>query len=189
MSLSVYIGLLHHPAMDKAGKTVTTAVTNMDLHDLARLAATYEMKAYYVIQPLLLQKRLVKKLLYHWKEGRGADYNPTRKEAFQRVRLSDSLRVAADDIAEETGQRPRIVGTSARPEAANISFPDLREKMKEGGPWLVLFGTGWGMPRDFLESETDFVLEPLQAGQGYNHLSVRTAAAVVIDRLMTEGKR
>ncbi len=184
MSFSVYIGLLHYPALDKSGDIVTTAVTNMDLHDLARLAATYNLAGYYIIQPLELQKRLVKKLLYHWKEGRGADYNPSRKEAFERARLADSLGVAADDIASEQGQRPSIVGTSAREGASNISFPGLRKKMEAGGPWLILFGTGWGMPQDFLKKETDFVLEPIKGMEGYNHLSVRTAAAVITDRLL-----
>ncbi|MFO8056500.1 MAG: RNA methyltransferase [bacterium] len=189
MSSDVYIGLLHHPALDKSGKTVTTAVTNMDLHDLARLAATYNIRACYVIQPLELQKRLVKKLIRHWQEGRGAEYNPTRKQAFERMRLVDSLEEAAEDIEAGQGQRPRIVGTSARPGLDTVSFAALREKMQHKGPWLVLFGTGWGTPPEFLEKNADLVLEPIKGAEEYNHLSVRTAAAVVIDRLLAGGER
>lgn len=183
MSLDIYIGLLHHPALDKSGKTVTTAVTNMDLHDLGRLAATYDLRACYIIQPLELQKRLVKKLISHWREGRGAEYNPTRRQAFERIRPADSLEDVAREVEVEKGQRPTIVGTSAREGLETVSFQKLRERMKENGPWLVLFGTGWGTPPGFLEENAEFVLEPIKGAEDYNHLSVRTAAAVVIDRL------
>jgi hypothetical protein len=50
---------------------------------------------------------------------------------------------------------------------------------------LLLFGTGWGLTNEML-AECDFVLEPI-AGLGknsYNHLSVRSAAAIILDRLL-----
>ena len=37
----LYIVLLHYPVYNKEGKIVTTAIANMDIHDIARLAKTY----------------------------------------------------------------------------------------------------------------------------------------------------
>ena len=34
------IALVHHPVLDKGGAIVTTALTNLDVHDLARSART-----------------------------------------------------------------------------------------------------------------------------------------------------
>jgi hypothetical protein len=36
---AVYLALLHYPVYDKNHQVVTTAVTNMDIHDIARRAA------------------------------------------------------------------------------------------------------------------------------------------------------
>jgi hypothetical protein len=186
---NIYIGLLHYPVLDKDGKVITTAVTNMDLHDLARLARTYDVRACYVIQPLLLQRRLVDKLRSYWLSGRGAEYNVTRKQAFERLRLVETLERAVEEIEEEAGTRPRTVITSAKTRAGAVSFVALREEMKKGGAWLVLFGTGWGIAEEFLESRADCALEPVRAGTDYNHLSVRTAAAIIMDRLLGDGAR
>src|SRR5690606_14363961 len=36
--------LVHHPVLDRAGEVVTTAITNLDLHDIARSAHTYGLE-------------------------------------------------------------------------------------------------------------------------------------------------
>ncbi len=36
----LYVALLHHPVLDKNGLVVTTALTTMDIHDIARSART-----------------------------------------------------------------------------------------------------------------------------------------------------
>jgi hypothetical protein len=51
-----------------------------------------------------------------------------------------------------------------------------------GPPELLLLGTGWGLAAEVLE-RVDDVLEPIAGSGPYNHLSVRTAAAIVLDRL------
>ena len=55
----------------------------------------------------------------------------------------------------------------------------------EGKPVLLLFGTSWGMPESLLAG-ADGRLEPVvaQADTGYNHLSVRSACAILLDRLL-----
>jgi len=184
MGRDIYIALLHHPVLDKDGKVITTAVTNMDLHDLGRLARTYDVRACYVVQPLALQGRLVEKLVSYWRTGRGAEYNPTRKEAFELMRLTPDLAGAIEEIESETGSRPRVVGTTARDRPAALDYARAREELCKGGSWLIVFGTGWGIDPGFLESCTDLVLKPIPGLSGYNHLSVRTAAAVILDRLL-----
>jgi hypothetical protein len=46
-------------------------------------------------------------------------------------------------------------------------------------------GTGWGLTDEFMSS-VDRVLEPIQGTAPYNHLSVRSATAIILDRLFAE---
>jgi len=50
--------------------------------------------------------------------------------------------------------------------------------------FLILLGTGWGMPEE-LVSSCDYILEPILGPGDYNHLSVRNAAAIILDRLFS----
>ena len=34
--------------------------------------------------------------------------------------------------------------------------------------------------------DCDYILEPVQAGSDYNHLSVRSAVSIILDRLLGE---
>jgi hypothetical protein len=47
---------------------------------------------------------------------------------------------------------------------------------------LLLLGTGWGLAAEVLD-RVDDVLEPIAGAGPYNHLSVRAAAAIMLDRL------
>jgi len=187
MAPEIYIGLLHYPVLDKEGKIITTAVTNLDLHDLARLGRTYDIKAYYVIQPLPLQKRLAQRLMDYWLHGRGGEYNVTRQQAFELVRLTDTLEQAVQEIEAERGSRPQVVMTTAKARPEAVSYAGLRETMAPGGTWFILFGTGWGIDPEFMRQNSDYVLAPIETGSGYNHLSVRMAAAIILDRLLGGG--
>ena len=46
------IALIHHPVLDKNRDIVATAVTNLDIHDIARSARTYGVGRYYVVTPI-----------------------------------------------------------------------------------------------------------------------------------------
>jgi len=185
----VYMALLHHPVYNKSGEVVASAITNHDLHDLARLCATYGLAGYFVVNPLPLQRKLAEKLIQHWITGPGAAYNPTRKEAFQLARVAADLEGVKGLIREESGRALKLVGTTARRLENQISFPALREKMDrdQDQSWLILFGTGWGLTREFLEKEVDYVLGPIMGAGDYNHLSVRSASAIILDRLFSCG--
>jgi hypothetical protein len=59
----------------------------------------------------------------------------------------------------------------------------LRRLLEDRGtPFLILFGTGWGLTQEVKDS-SDYVLVPIE-GKGYNHLSVRSAVAIILDRLL-----
>jgi hypothetical protein len=49
-------------------------------------------------------------------------------------------------------------------------------------PVLLLFGTGWGLA-DSMIPEVSRVLTPIRGAPPWNHLSVRSAVAIVLDRL------
>ena len=66
-----------------------------------------------------------------------------------------------------------------------IGYMELRNKIFSGNkPFLILFGTGWGLADDIIDS-ADYVLKPLKGFVKFNHLSVRSAAAVILDRLLS----
>jgi len=183
----LYVVLLHHPVVDKNGAVVTTAVTNLDVHDIARTSRTFGVRAFYVSTPVATLRRLVDRIIRHWEIGPGAAYNANRTEALARVRQAPELDAVITEIERETGQFPRLVATTARGGPDRLSYPDLGRRLAEDGPpELLIFGTGWGLTQEILDRSDD-VLEPIpgfDAGDGsYNHLSVRSAAAIILDRV------
>ncbi len=48
---SVYICLVHYPVKNQNNQVITTSITNLDVHDIARLTATYDLAGYYIVQP------------------------------------------------------------------------------------------------------------------------------------------
>jgi hypothetical protein len=182
----LYLALLHHPVYDKNGAVVTTAVTNMDVHDIGRLARTFAVRAFYVATPVPTLRRLVQRIIHHWESGPGAAYNETRREALALVRLAHDLDAVIADVEREVGRLPRLVATTARPGAGRLAFPALRRRLAEDGqPQLLVLGTGWGLTEEILRRADD-VLEPIRGVGDYNHLSVRTAAAIILDRLRAD---
>ena len=179
----LYLALLHHPVLDKNGQIVTTAVTNIDIHDIARSAATYGLRRFFVATPVRALRALSEKIIDHWESGFGSTYNVTRKEALALVTVETDLDGVLVAIERQTGQQPTIVVTSARPTPQTIGFAALRERLAEATePFLLVLGTGWGLAPEVLE-RAHMRLEPVVGPTPYNHLSVRAAAAIILDRL------
>ena len=181
--INLYVALIHHPVVNRNGSIVASAITNLDLHDIARASRTYGVRAFFVVTPLADQQALAERLVAYWVDGKGAAYNPKRCEALNLVSIRPSLEEAVDDIARECGMTPCRVATSARSGFQNIGYSDFRKGLMRGRPYLLMFGTAWGLP-DVLLSSADHVLDPIQGDGGYNHLSVRSAAAITLDRLL-----
>lgn len=179
---NLYIALVHYPVVNKNGKIIASAVTNLDLHDISRSARTYGVRAFYVVTPLSDQKELVEKIVLHWLEGTGARYNPKRREALELISIKDSLDEVIEHVRENTGDFPKTVVTSAGHSPRNISFKRFGEMLQDGTLYLLILGTGWGLSENFM-AEADYVLNPILGNTDYNHLAVRSAAAVILDRL------
>lgn len=181
---SLYIGLTHYPVYDKHRRRICSAVTTVDLHDLARLCATYGLQGLFVLTPLEDQKALVERVKHHWTEGYGAGYNPHRRQALEHLRLASTLEEAAADIRATEGASPLCIATDASEHGGNcLDYPQARSILASPGrPVLLVLGTAWGLTEEVFAA-SDHLLEPIYGPTAYNHLSVRTAAAIILDRL------
>jgi len=180
---NLYIGLVHYPIYDRRRDVVATAVTNFDIHDLARCARTFGVEGFYVITPLESQILLVQRIIRHWVEGTGSIYNPARKESLSLVKICRTIDEAEGEISSSWGKKAILVATGASNHPGSIQFSALGKMLKDQNtPFLILFGTGWGLTQEVKES-SDYVLAPI-GGMGYNHLSVRSAVAIILDRLL-----
>lgn len=180
-----YIGLVHGPIRSKEGKEITTSVTNLDIHDIARSARTFGFKRYFLITPIKNQQSMVKKILGFWEADSGLIYNPDRKNALSEAEVIDSIELAIEEITRIEGKKPCVVVTGANFEKYDGQEKELLHKINlDGNPMFLLFGTGWGLTAPVVE-QADFRLEPIFgiANDGYNHLSVRSAVAIYLDRL------
>ncbi len=177
----VAVGLVHSPVLDKRGDRVVSAVTNVDIHDIARAARTYGVQRYYVITPAAEQQRLVGSILEHWCQGHGSRYNPARKEALSLVKVVATVQEALEDWNLFCDAESDCLLTSARAENS-IGIEEARERLLEK-PALILFGTGHGMAPELFERGWP-VLSAIIGRGDYNHLSVRSAAAIILDRLL-----
>jgi len=184
---NLYVALTHYPVIDKRGDIIASALTNLDLHDISRAAKTYGVKSFYVVTPLSDQKVLAKKIIAHWTGGAGAVYNPDRRSALELIKVKDSIIDVAEDINGIETSYPRTIATCARKYPASIDYAEFRDFLESDIPHLLIFGTAWGLAESVI-SEADFVLEPITGTTGYNHLSVRSAAAIMLDRLLGSGK-
>ena len=181
---NVSIALLHYPVYDKNRQVVATAVTNLDIHDIARAAKTFGLFRYYVVTPVAEQRELAERIGRHWREGWGATYNPKRRAALELMRVLPTLDDALADLEEECGRPAKLVVTGAQGRPNSISSAELAQQLKEPAQsYLLLFGTGWGLTEEVF-ARADLVLEPIRGPGDYNHLSVRSAAAIVLDRLL-----
>lgn len=186
---NVSIALVHYPVYDKNRQVVATAVTNLDLHDIARAARTYGLFRYYVVTPVAEQRELAERIGSHWLEGWGAVYNPERKKALELMRVVDSLDAAREEIALVSGKPVKLVATGALERPGSISPDELSDLIRDPSqPYLLLFGTGWGLVDEVFQ-QADLVLDPIRGAGDYNHLPVRSAAAIILDRILGERKK
>jgi hypothetical protein len=180
--IDLSVALLHADMVDKQGKIVTTSLTMIDAHDIARSCRTYEATCFHIAHPSPVLRGLARTLKQHWDTGHGASYNPNRTDALSRLDLSASLDEIIHKIDIRTGKLPTLIATSAKGGDRRISFSAMKERIADGNPYLMLLGTGHGMA-DHLLARTDLFLEPVRGPGAYNHLSVRSACAIMLDRL------
>jgi hypothetical protein len=155
----------------------------VDIHDIARSARTFDLGGFYIITPLDSQNHLVQRVIRHWVDGQGASYNPTRKDALSLVKVERSVEEATGEISRHWKAEVTVVATGARAQTGCVGYPELKEILAEASqPFLLLFGTGWGLTEEVMHN-CNYILAPIE-GSRYNHLSVRSAAAIILDRLL-----
>jgi hypothetical protein len=180
----LFVALIHFPVYNKERQVVATSLTTLNLHDLARLAVTYGTSGCYIVTPLRRQQELARQMITHWTDGYGAVYNPTRAEALQRLWIVDSLTTLENDITHRCGVPPRYIATDARRFPGSISYVALRQILREqDGVFLLLLGTGWGLTQELI-MRCEYILTPIYGPTAYNHLPVRVAAGIMLDRLL-----
>lgn len=185
MKNNLYLGLVHSPITNKNGEEITTSVTNIDIHDIARSCRTFGVSNYFIVTPLKPQHQLVNRILGHWEEDKAAAYNPDRQDALSIARLVDSVEDAVKRIEEKEGKSPIVVVTGANFKTSHGDEKDLLCKANiDNVPILLLFGTGWGLHARVL-AQAHYSLKPIfgMSDDGYNHLSVRSAVAIYLDRI------
>ncbi|MCX7858107.1 MAG: RNA methyltransferase [Deltaproteobacteria bacterium] len=181
--MNLIVAVIHYPVYNKKREIVATSVTGSEIHDVSRTCMTFNVKLCYIVTPLQKQREIVERMKIHWTQGYGAKYNPLRAQALGILRTANSL----DDVIAEIsidGVKPQLVGTSARKrETKNMTYREFYHSIKNRGEnTLLLFGTGWGLTDETVE-RCDRMLEPISGPGNYNHLSMRVAMGIVLDRI------
>ncbi len=176
--------LLHDKMVDKHAANITASLTLIDVHDIARSSKTYGVTNFFVSHPSPTIRKLARTLKQHWDDGFGATYNPNRKEALEVLDIVEDLDEAIQKIDLRAGKLPTLIASSAKAGGDRVSFKDLRTRLQSHNhPYLLMLGTGWGMSEELLK-RADLFLEPISGPTPYNHLSVRSACAIMLDRLL-----
>ena len=177
------LALVHYPVYNKFHEVVTTALTNLDLHDISRSSKTFGLDRFYIVTPSKDQQALALRIAGHWQAGWGATYNPDRKQALDIVRVVDTLDDAISDFQTGFAAPVSTVITGASNRPGSITCQDFKQMLATSeNPFMLLLGTGWGLTEECF-TEADYILEPIAGAGTYNHLSVRSAAAIMLDRL------
>ncbi len=182
MKSNIYVGLVHYPIQNKDGKIVSTSITNLDIHDIARSCKTFRVKEYFIIHPMPSQKELLDRILDFWDKDIAKTYNPHRVSALKLVSYAASIENAIQTIKNQETINPLIITTTAKKREKQLSFHMVKSF---SAPVFVLFGTGNGLAESIHKS-ADYILQPVSGLQKYNHLSVRSAVAIILDRIVSE---
>jgi hypothetical protein len=180
----LFVALIHYPVLNRNGRVVTSAITSLDLHDIARSARTYGVRAMYVVHPVAEQREFALRVLDHWRLDHGRLYDSRRREALDLIEVVEDLEAAVKAAKTVARAVPLLVYTSARA-SGGASYEELRSKVRDRGssPIMLMFGTGFGLAPAIRE-RADLILEAVRGPSEYNHLSVRAAASVILDRLV-----
>ena len=177
------LALIHYPVYNKPGQVVATSLTNLDIHDIARAARTFGAAPYFIVHAIPEMQDYAREVIAHWTEGFGAVYNITRKEALELIEIAPDLASVDRRLRQLWGRPARFAVTSARRFPFTVTCRDLRRKLEaEDEAVCLLFGTGYGLI-DEIMLEADYILEPIVGPTDYNHLSVRSAVSIFLDRL------
>lgn len=183
---AVYSALVHYPVRNREGADMASAITNIDVHDIARSSITFGLRGFFVVTAIAAQRTLLERILEHWDTGPGRARTPERSRALALCQGAQSIEEVIEVITARERARPRVLATAARSAGSRqlLTFETERQAIKNDGvPRLILFGTAHGLADRVIEG-CDDLLVPIMGAGDYNHLSVRAAAAITFDRLL-----
>lgn len=180
MTARLTVALVHHPVVDRRGDEIASTVDHLDVMDASRLSLTYPLWRLFVVNPVPAQRALVERLIRHGTQTAERD---EARGAFSKTAWAPDLEAVVAEHERELGSRPTLVGTSACPSERDVGLPVVRQRLHDGEPMLLLVGKAWGLSPRLLDA-VPLRLAPIEAGTGFNHLSVRSALAILVDRLL-----
>ncbi len=183
------IALVHHPVILNEKIIGTSSLTNLDIHDISRSSRTYGLFSVGIITPLEDQLALAQNLKSHWVSGVHTA-KADRADALSLLCPHKSLETYIAFVEQQTGRRPLLLASSAnafvdkkgREQKVCTPYPEVRQLLASHHA-ILLLGTAKGLAADVLRM-CDILLPPIRFAGDYNHLSVRSAAAIMLDRLL-----
>ncbi len=185
MYSDIFIGLVHYPVYNRNNEIVCTSITNLDLHDIARSCKTYNIMNLFIINPQESQKQIFDRLKKFWKTSGAKTYNIDRFDAFDIIEYTPDISSAKEWIEKKYANQPIVISTSARKAIGSTKYSEMRNILRRSFPKLILFGTGNGLADEVI-IKSNFHLKEIKGIRNYNHLSVRSAISVTLDRLVAE---
>ncbi len=192
LAARTYVVLAHHPVLDRNAKIVTTSITNFDIHDIARACTTFGIAGYFPATPIALQREKMNRIVDIWRKEISQAGASDRGRALGRVTIADSIESAITAIESRHKHKAWVVATSAQPTdlAPSTSYKKLLADRcaDRKTPMILVLGTGWGL-HSSVYSLSNQVLMPVEGIGDYNHLSVRSALAAILDRIFGKGSQ
>ena len=192
LNSNLYVALIHFPVINKKDQPIGSALTTIDLHDIARASITFGIRGFYVITPYEDQATLATQVIEHWTKGVGGKLNPDRKKALELIRVAKTFEDAVNSIEQERNEPVVSIATSAKETPGTMEpgsiTPDLitigvlRQKLENKASHVLVFGTAWGLADELIDT-CNFILDPIYGNTDYNHLSVRSAVSIYLDRI------
>lgn len=178
-----YLAVMHTQIVLKGGQIGESSIASLDIHDVARSCATYGIEQFFIVSPLKDQRSILDTFLGFWRSQEGMEYNQSRFKSMQIVEPISSLTDVIEAIRAKEGKEPLIIATSAK-QHNNVPAIDYHCQSMiwdYDRPILFIFGTGQGLA-DVVLDRCDYLLLPIYGLSSYNHLSVRAAVSIILDR-------
>jgi hypothetical protein len=142
------------------------------------------LAGYHLVTPVESQRDKAAHIANLWQE----EQKEWRARALRLCTTTAGVPESIETLTRQHGVAPIVAATSADPArfaAARVVTPaQLVGELQDapGVPLLVLFGTGWGLADTELP-QVSRIITPISGRPTWNHLSVRSAVAILLDRL------
>jgi tRNA (guanine37-N1)-methyltransferase len=137
---NLYVVLIHFPVKSRKGLPIGSALTTIDMHDIARASMTFGVKGFYVVTPYEDQAVLAGQVIDHWTKGVGGTLNPFRKSALELIRVTRTFEEAVMEMEQERKEPVVTIGTSATAIPGSITAEMLKQKLENKVYHALVFG-------------------------------------------------